>query len=336
MNAKFPPLALLAALCQVANAAPAPPADLTITNVSTKSFHVVWHSSPETEPEIDVFSNPAGTMPLNGLAITPYPMAGGDTLVAAESSARGLLSIGVAGLQPATTYYIRARSREFGGGAASVSPLIPVQTAAVAGLVGPTTPFTAFANPLVGFQGISREGGQIDLSAIVTAAVPGARSPVAAVVGGDELVWLDLNNLVAHSNGRNLRVQGSEPLTLRVFRGAGKPVDTFEFFAPENSALAEAADPQLTPGPLTGGVAVARSNAAGGAVRVFLEFPVEAGAIYEIQRSPVFGAASWTRAAGPLRADRDRLFWEDNGLAGTDPPPSAAPRMFYRLRKIDP
>lgn len=315
-------------------AAPAPPADLAVTDVSAKAFNAVWHSTPETEPEIQVFSDAAGSVPVTGLAITAFPLAKGDNLIPVESSQRGLLSIGVAGLAPDTTYHFRVGSRSLVDSSSTVGPLRAVRTARQTGLVRTTAPFTAFANPVLAFQGVTADGNLIDVSAIVLASVPGVRSPVSAVVGLGEDIWLDLNNLISDADGGGMPVAGSEALTLRVLRGFGK-VETFRFFAPAGESLAAVADPWLTAETLRGPVIVPRPSATG-AARVFMEFPVAKGRFYQIERATSLVNPVWQSAGRSVQAAGSRLFWEDNGLAGTDPPPAAAARMFYRLREIDP
>jgi hypothetical protein len=330
---------VFSALCLLASplaltAAPAPPTHLTVTDVSAKAFNVVWHSSPGTLPEIQVFSDVAGTVPVSGLATTAFPFAKGDDLVPAESSSRGLLSIGVAGLAPDTTYSFRVTSRSTADDSATVGPLRQVRTARQTGLVRSTAPFTAFANPVVTFQGVTEDGERIDVSAVVLASVPNARSPITTAVGLGDEVWLDFNNLISETTGGGLPIHGAEPLTLTILRGHGKS-ERFNFFAPASDGLADIRDPWLTPESLRGPVIAARSSATG-ASRIFMEFPVTKGRFYQIERSPSLINAIWQAAGNRVEAASNRLFWEDNGRAGTTPPPSATDRMFYRAREIDP
>ncbi len=328
------PWICLLALWQPLLAAPAPPSDLTVTDVSPKAFRAVWHSDPETVPEIQVFSNAAGTIPVGGLVLTPFPLAVGNDLLRIESSGRGLLSIDVSGLAPDTTYYFRARSRSLIDDSSTAGSLQAVKTARQAGLVKNAAPFAAFANPVVRFKGVTEDGAEADVSSLILASVPGVRSPVTAAVDVGPSVWLDLNNLISDSTGTALPVSGSEPLTLRIMRGRGR-VETFHFFAPAGDASAAASDPQLTPTPLTAAVVRAHSRGTG-AARVFMEFPVTPGAYYDVEFSETLAPSGWTVADSRLRSDNGRLFWEDNGFSGTPAPPKDTPKRFYRIVPFSP
>lgn len=320
---------------QTVAAAPKPPADLVVTDVTAKSFRAIWHSDPETEPEIEVFSDAGGTIPVNGLIVTPFPHTANDDLLKIESAERGLLSIEVSGLSPDTTYRFRARSRSMVDDSATGGTLQQVKTATQAGLISHSIPFSAITNPMIRFEGLTGNGESADVSALVVASVPGARSPVTTVVGFDGVVWIDLNNLISDTGGTAMPVSGGEPLTIRMYRGHNKPVEHFGFFAPAGNSDAGSKNPRIVPGSLTGNVSRAHLHEMKPS-RVFMEFPVVPGDYYNIECSETLAPGSWTVAATGLRAEDGRLFWEDNGLAGTPTPPKDTPKRFYRAVPVTP
>ena len=315
-------------------AAPAAPEDLSIIDVSPKSFRVAWHTDPDTEPEISVFSNAAGNAPVNGLVITPYPLAPDDDFLRIESSVRGLLSIEATGLTPNTTYYFRVASRSQIDGTVTSAPLQSVRTAVQSGLVTHAAPLTAFANPVIRFQGVTTDGNTTDVSSIILASVAGARSPVAAVVGLGPVVLLDLNNLISEASGTVLPISGSEPLTLKIMRGNGQ-TETFSFFAPSGDPTAAIADPQLSDEPLASPV-IRTHRHSDTLARVFMEFPADPDIFYKVETSETLDTGAWTESEAGLRGQNGRLFWEDNGLSGSPSPPGDTPKRFYRLVPLSP
>lgn len=123
--------------------------DVHVTNVGTTTFTVVWRTSEESTPGLDVFSDAAGTTAL-APALEFYPLSIGDAALGGSSAdraarralellatSRDVVAVRVSGLTPATTYYVRPRTFDASGvdNGAAVEPLVAAITATSTGLV---------------------------------------------------------------------------------------------------------------------------------------------------------------------------------------------------------
>jgi|GEM_PF-2992183 len=119
------PLVVAAFLCT----AVAAQAELLIqgvseTDVTHSGFTILWKTSAAADPEIAVFTDPAGTEAITGdLEIVAFPLRGGDPeiisptereeqldLLRSRGRAFGLMGVAVRGCRPETDYYYRVIS----------------------------------------------------------------------------------------------------------------------------------------------------------------------------------------------------------------------------------
>ncbi|MEM9080429.1 MAG: hypothetical protein AAGC74_07060 [Verrucomicrobiota bacterium] len=303
--------------------------NILITDISPKSFRVVWDSSLNSVPDLEVFLNASATVPAIA-TLQPFAYFGGETLASNEASAEGLQSILVSGLSPNTTYYFRVRSSNVAGDQTNTSSLLSVQTSNTAALSQAiASNQTPFANPLLAFDLLSEDGSETSPAAIYLADVPGSRSPIAVSNSLASRGFFDLNHFVSASNGLPLPVTQGTPLQI-IIRSGNNRTKILSFFTPENQSLAKTQSPQLTPDNLLKPAIMSPSGQTGPS-RVFLEFPVSDGQFYQIERSSELQPGQWQNVSGGLQASGPRLFWEDNILAETNPAPSESSRFFYRI-----
>src|SRR3990172_940104 len=82
--------------------------EILVTDVTDRSFAVVWNASEASTASLNVFDGPDCTNPTQGISITSHPVLSPDPSVknaikmAAENN--GILKVQVTGLQSATEY----------------------------------------------------------------------------------------------------------------------------------------------------------------------------------------------------------------------------------------
>lgn len=300
--------------------------DLVITDVSPSAFRVVWHASEASEPSVEVFTDAGGTIPAATAVKESY--AGIDEYSQVLLSNAGIMVVEVRGLDPGTTYHVRATATSLANAAGTAAPMTSVVTASSIAPMALAAPFTAVTNPVLRFSCLSPDGRDAADTGLLLAEVSGARSPISQAVTSDSTVYLETGNLISNTTGHTLPVTGEESLTLKFYRGLGV-VETFEFFMPAGDQLATVEDPRLTAEPLVA-PEIRTVPGTDGVARVFVEFPVTPGDFYRVEVSDNLGPTAWTRVGNPVRSSDTRLFWEDSGLSGTPEPPADSSRRFYR------
>ncbi len=305
---------------------------LTVADVSPVAVRVVWQTDVASEPDLAVFSNAAGTIPVAGAVIKPFGALADDEAAATAAKTLGVHSVDVTGLQADTLYYLRAKSTARSDGSVTQSALIPVRTAKGLTLASFTEALAPVTNPVLRFDCLSEDASDAG-GVLLVARIQGARSALSAFPRGSKTARLNLNNLISDATGNTMRVEGYEPLVLELHRGFGK-VEVYRFHTPAGDGSGSEADPFLTGGPLTAPAIRARSGGVG-ASRVFMEFPVAPGGIYRVEASSTLGGGSWQELVPGILASGNRLFWEDNGTTTSEPSPSGTPRRFYRLAPVE-
>jgi len=300
---------------------------LRVTDVTPGSLRVVWQSNEAANPGLEVFTNPAGTIPATGVTISAYREFGADPFPANLARDSGIMSMHVSGLDPDTTFYLRASSTSLANSSITTAPLQTVLTAVgVRRALSSPSP-TPLANPILRFQCLTRSGERAATGSLLVVQVAGAHSPVTTLVGGIADTYVDFNNLFSATTRETLSLAGFEPVSLTLYHGFGQ-TESFSFFAPVGDGTATAMDPCLTSGPITAPV-IAPHRGPNGITRVFMEFPAQVGIPYVIQSGETLGSWIDVHAAAPLTP---RLFWEDNALVEDHPAPGTVPVRFYRTR----
>jgi hypothetical protein len=302
---------------------------LRVADVTPTSLRVVWQSSESADPGLEIFTDPAGTIPATDVEIVAYREFGADPFPANLARDSGIMSVHVSGLDPDTTYYLRASSTSLADSSITTAPLQTALTAAgIRRALSGASPIP-LANPVLRFQCLTRSGEQAATGSLLVTQVAGAHSPVTTLVGGNAETFVDLNNLFSATSRETMSIAGFEPVTLTLYHGFGE-TETFSFFTPVGDGSSTAMDPCLTSGPITAAV-ISPYRGPGGITRVFMEFPAQVGVPHIIQSGETLDSWIDLHTVAPLNP---RLFWEDNALVGDHPAPATVPARFYRTRFV--
>lgn len=206
--------------------------NVAVTNLGSTTFTVVWTTSEESTPGLEVFSDAAGATNItSSLTLDYYPIGAGDPGVASTSATRDarrtlellaiqkrVVSVRVAGLSAGTTYYIRPHTFD-GNGAdngAAVLPLTAVTTAQTTSLISDTR-LLRIHFPTFSAQGM-----------IVLVQGPSGTTPLSAIIGdgaGTDTGVVSTAFLIDASTGTNPQYTGPQTFTIRVL-GFGAPAGT--------------------------------------------------------------------------------------------------------------
>ena len=221
-----------------------------ITNVTDRSFSLIWTSDQSGSPLVEIYSDAAGTVPVvSDISITPYGVFTGnpaldesdrqssiDSIVAVAKS-NGIFEVTVAGLMPATQYFIKhgvqaeltQETTLCPDSAASFCPdanldLLSLTTELSAERVDASTHL--YMNDVLLGLNVNTQQGQLVIINAETAAYP-----VSAFVGDGvpaPYVVVDLNNFFAVPAHTSLLLTGSsvknigdtgEGLVVRYYKG---------------------------------------------------------------------------------------------------------------------
>lgn len=211
-------------------------------NVTPFSVDLVWQTSGEAVPGVEVYSDAAGSESLAGeIAVEVSPLRTGDVAVENDAAARAraralgtalgerqLAWIRISGLEPGVSYYVRPLALDEGGndiGTGEAVALEEIQTAERNAFVAESRQL------LLEFGGA--EAAEVE-GAVVRVSVPGLAVPLFAMVGdvgtGTE-AFVNLDHLLEASGTTNLRP--TEPLDLDIrLLGTGAPGGTMRYTVP--------------------------------------------------------------------------------------------------------
>lgn len=197
-----------------------------VSDVTTGSLSLAWMTDVAAEPEVEIYADASRSVDLaEQVRITPY--AGVSTAVQEAARAKGIMQARISGLKAATTYYLRAISRDPNAESSfSVSELLEVTTASEVraeqrlGDGG----LAYAANDLLAFGVYIRPSSSEEhpgLGDLLLLESDGSPYPLSAFVGEGSVApegLLDLNNLFDWQ-GVSLGLDGGETAQLRVYRG---------------------------------------------------------------------------------------------------------------------
>jgi hypothetical protein len=215
-----------------------------VGNVDAGQFSVFWQVNDATVPRLDIFSNAAGTISLNGqLGVEFYPLEMNEVTVAQSFSQRagrrelqatmranGIVYARVTGARAGSTYFIRPRSFDGNGVANEEAPaaLIPVTTPA-------ETAFVIESRQLrVSGECVAGSGGMV-----MQLSMAGAPYPLLSVVGEAELPRMaifDLSRLLNAAGTTNAALIGTPQFTLELLAPAA-PLNTSPASVPYSSTF---------------------------------------------------------------------------------------------------
>ena len=223
--------------------------ETVITDVTDRSFSLVWTSDQVGQPIIEVYSDAAGTLPVTGISIKPYDIHTGnpayeessrqtsiDSIVAAAQSL-GIVKTTTTGLLPATTYYVKFGLQadatlettlcpDAGAGFCPDTPadLLSFTTEQSPARATPTPDW--YLNDVLLSLNISAQPGEL-----IVVNTESSSHPLSAFVGdgiSNPYALLDLNNLYSSASNSSHKLTGSnveaygdtgEGLVVRHYKG---------------------------------------------------------------------------------------------------------------------
>jgi len=234
----------------VVHAVPAVLSDVLVTDVSDRSFSLVWTSDQLGQPSIEVYSDAAATNLLTNVTVAVYPVSTGDpgltgqarsnsiNSIVQAAQALGIVKVSVSGLSPATAYYIKYG---FDNNAQEVTLCPDAGAVYCPSATGLVSLQTASAQ-----SRISGSGGtdalfendqlllidqQVQEGELLVIGVEYSSYPISVFVGDGmtpPYVLADVNNLYAQTDQRSMQLRGlmdssmgnlGEALVVRHYRG---------------------------------------------------------------------------------------------------------------------
>lgn len=228
--------------------------DITVTDVTPRSFSVIWASSEPSYPYLRVYDDPDGLVPTVNAVIMPQPVESGSGTIAALAEDNGVMKVRVTGLMPNTTYYFQTATTSKSTSDVTYDPdAAPMLSVATEIRVVRTemagedeVPFT---NDLIVFDCYLSDGITPAEGTLLVAVVEGCNYPISGFVGDGVSVpkaYVDLNNLFDAEAHENIPLYGSEKLTLTKFMGL-HGIETAHYSVPVNVQLAEMKSPASLP-----------------------------------------------------------------------------------------
>lgn len=217
-----------------------------VTDVTTRSFSVIWASSEASSANLQVYEDEDGTVPVTGAVITPHPVESGNATIATLAEDSGVMKIRVTGLSPNTTYYFKtittSKSTPDVTYYPETAPFMSVTTELLTTRTYESGADTLpFSNDVVIKECFLEDGTTPAAGSLLLATVKYAKHPLTAFVGdGGDLpnALIDMNNFFSRDSSENLDLKSGENLTLVNFRGInGNSIITHE--VPEDLSMCE-------------------------------------------------------------------------------------------------
>lgn len=233
-----------------------------VTDVTPRSFALIWLAAPGTVPDARVFEGPGCSVAASDASVSAFPSLSASPALAQAAASRGVMKILVSGLSPDTTYCVQAVSMVPPSTTSEIFPLtpLPVRTAATTRRSGPfddSGHAQPASNDLIRFAVELDDATDTALGALIFARIDGALSPVTGFIGdGIEAdtstpqakprVLLDLNNLYADVGpSPSLELQGGagERITLLELGRGGTVLPVHGRVVPVKTGFATITDP---------------------------------------------------------------------------------------------
>ena len=228
--------------------------DFFVTDVTPRSFSVVWASAEASRidiPFLSVYSDPDGLVPVLDAEVTPHPVENGSTVIQAFAEENGVMKVRVKGLEPDTTYYFQTTTTSKLSGETTLHPEGPpfpeVTTEKRCSRSSESgEDVVPFSNDLVYAECYFDDGVTPSEGTLLIATVEGGNYPVSAFVGDGidpPFALIDLNNIFGRDSNESLNVAQNRNLTLVNFRGRfGNALVAHRM--PGNSGLCEIKAPE--------------------------------------------------------------------------------------------
>lgn len=198
-----------------------------VTDVTTRSFSVIWAASEASTAGLEVYDDQDGTVVAAGAVITPHPIGSGDEAIKTAAEDNGVMKVMVTGLEPDTAYYFMtittSKSSPDTTYDPNAAPFTPVVTESeTVRTYESGEDVLPFSNDLIIEPCYLDDGETFAEGTLLLATLEGGSYPVTAFVGdGVDLpnAVIDLNNVFSREAHENLDLSQGENLTLLNFRG---------------------------------------------------------------------------------------------------------------------
>ncbi len=209
---------LIGVLATLSSFAQAEISDITISDVTTRAFSVIWVSDqPVESARIKLYSDQQGQSEIAGYTI--------QTVSPAAALARGIVKIDVRGLAANTVYYVSGEMTDNSGDITPFpntgSALLPVKTALETSRIDAAN--LPIANDILKHPVFELDRTTPSTATLVLISLPlKSEYPVSAFgIQHQNIanVLADLNNLYASDTHKSLKVAAGEPIEITEFRG---------------------------------------------------------------------------------------------------------------------
>ncbi|MFA5905422.1 MAG: hypothetical protein WC836_15935 [Desulfobacula sp.] len=223
--------------------------DMMITDVSTRSFSVIWSASEGGKPAILVFNDAEGLFPVTGIQTTLQPLKNGNLSIQTLAEDIGVMKVEVTGLLPDTIYYFKTITTSKSSGNITAYPetgplsFVTTQSFTTRTVFGSDE--VPFSNDLIVMDCYLPDGVSPAQGTLLVAEVSKGSYPISEFVG-DSLpspgACLDLNNIFSATTHRNMQLLGGESLTLTQVMGV-HGMKSKSYTIPFNNQLAQIKPP---------------------------------------------------------------------------------------------
>ena len=226
--------------------------DLVVSDVTPRSFSVIWNTSEPAVPDIDVFSDESGLTPVSGIVVTPFPLKNENVSVRDAARTAGVMKVEVTGLTAGTLYYFQTRTTSVSTGETTQSPQAAVMMSVTTeGKITRSITLASsenyFSNDLIFIGCYLPDDISYADGALLVAEIQGGSYPISGFVGDGmaaPFAYVDLNNVFSATTHETLPLDGNENVTLTKYMGInGK--QTVPYITPENDQLAELKQPEI-------------------------------------------------------------------------------------------
>ncbi|HEU4401579.1 MAG TPA: hypothetical protein VFT43_05690 [Candidatus Polarisedimenticolia bacterium] len=235
---------------------------ITATDVTPRSFQVVWLAGEPATASLRLFEAPDCLNEIFAAEITPFPTVSGDASIVTAAQQKGVMVVRAAGLAPDTEYCVQTVTTSLFSAQTTTSPVPPLRirtekktTRARAAAVGDPN-LVAFGNDLAKLSITRATPDAPTAGALVLVKVSGASSPLSGFVGDaidddndpstpTTLALFNLNNLYDAVSGESLDLLGGggEEISARALGGPDGFVTVHARIVPADTALSEVVVP---------------------------------------------------------------------------------------------
>ena len=228
--------------------------NVMITDVTPRSFSVIWASSEASDPVFLVYNDAAGTIPTVDAVITLQPVENSSDPIGDMAEENGVLKARVTGLLSDTAYYFQTVTTSKSTTDVTYYPATtPLASVTTESMVTRTKmcgnveiPFT---NDLIVTECYLPDGSTPAQGTLLVVEVEGCGYPLSRFVGDGVAVpeaYVDLNNLFGYQSYQTQPLYGGQIVTLTKFMGI-HGMEAMEHYVPMNRQLAAMKSPLSIP-----------------------------------------------------------------------------------------